>query len=68
MVFLKMVKLKEGKLRWALKQKHKKNYDLAFICGIKVRRFQQLKQEFKESGMIPALKKNRRPKTSLTDE
>ena len=47
--FLKMVKLKEGKLKWALKQKDKKNSDLAFICGIKVRRFQQLKQEFKES-------------------
>ena len=68
LAFLKMVKLKEGKLKWALKQKDKKNSDLAFICGIKVRRFQQLKQEFKESGVIPALKKNRRPRTLLTDE
>lgn len=50
-----MVKLKEGKLKWALTQKNKKNSDLAFICEIKVRRFQQLKQEFKESGVVPAL-------------
>ena len=63
-----MVKLKEGKLKWALKQKDKKNNDLAFICGVKVRRFQQLKQEFNETGSVPILKKNRRPKTSLTYE
>ena len=63
-----MVKLKEGKLKWTLKQKDKKNSDLAFICGIKVRRFQQLKQQFRESGVVPILKKNRRPRTLLTDE
>ena len=68
LAFLKMVKLKEGKLKWALTQKDKKNSDLAFICGIKVRRFQQLKQEFKESKAVPVLMKNRRPRTSLADE
>jgi hypothetical protein len=35
-----MVKLKEGRLKWALNQKDKKNAGLASICGIKVRRFQ----------------------------
>lgn len=66
--FLKMVKLKEEKLKWALKQKDKKNKDLAFLCGIKVRRFQQLKAEHKRTNEIPILKKNRRPKTELTND
>lgn len=66
--FLKMVKLKENKLKWALKQKDKKNKDLAFICGIKIRRFQQLKKHYKKEGEIPKLNPNRRPKTELTTE
>ena len=41
--FLNMVRLKERKLKWALKQKDKKNKYLAYLCGIKIRRFQQLK-------------------------
>lgn len=63
-----MVKLKEEKLKWALKQKDKKNKDLAFLCGIKVRRFQQLKAEHKRTNEIPILKKNRRPRIELTEE
>ena len=66
--FLKMVKLKEGKLRWVLKQKNKKNRDLAFLCGIKVRRFQQLKAEYQKTGEIPKLNPKRRPKTELNEE
>ena len=63
-----MVKLKEGKLRWALRQKNKKNRDLAFLCGIKVRRFQQLKAEYHKTGEIPKLNPKRRPKTELTEK
>jgi|TARA_Y100000294_G_C8502987_1_gene315633 putative transposase len=68
MAFLKMVKLKEGKLKWALKQKDKKNKDLAYICGVGVRRFQQLKAHYKETGGIPKLNPWRRPRTELTEE
>jgi len=65
-----MVRLKERKLEWAFKQKEKsiKNEDLAFNCGVKVRRFQQLHREYKMTGKIPQLNWNRRPKTYLTDE
>ena len=63
-----MVRLKEGKLRWALRQRDKKNKDLAFVCGIKVRRLQQLKALYKITKEIPHLKKYRRPKTELTEE
>ena len=54
-IFLEMVKLKEKKLGWALRQEDKKNKELAFILGIKVRRFQQLKAKYKETGEIPKL-------------
>ncbi len=65
-----MVRLKERKLEWAFKQKEKgiKNEDLAFHCGVKVRRFQQLHREYKMTGKIPQLNWKRRPKTYLTDE
>ncbi len=63
-----MVKLKEDKLKWAIKQKNKKNKDLAFICGIGVRRFQQLKAYHRKTGEIPKLNQKRRPKIELTEE
>lgn len=63
-----MVKLKEEKLNWALKQKGKKNKDLAFTCGIKIRRFQQLKSYYKKTGEVLMLKRNRRPKTVISDD
>ena len=66
--FLTMVKLKEEKLRWALNQKDKKNKDLAFICGIGVRRFLELKALYNKTGEIPKLNPNRRSKTELTEE
>ena len=66
--FLTMVRLKERKLRWVLQQKGKKNKELAYLCGIKVRRFQQLKSEYKRTGVIPKLNPKRRPKTGLSLE
>lgn len=63
-----MVKLKESKLNWALKQVNKSNKELAYVCGIGVRRFQQLKSQYKATGEIPKLNPNRRPKTELSEE
>ena len=65
-----MVRLKERKLEWAFKQKEKgiKNEELAYHCGVKIRRFQQLHKEYKMTGKIPELNTNRRPRTYLTDE
>ena len=70
LVFLKMVKLKEGKLKHAFKQKEEgvKNKYLANLVGVKIRRFQELYAEYKITGEIPKLKKNRRPKTELAEE
>jgi len=67
-VFLNMVKLKEKRLIWALKQKNKKNKHLAYLCGIKVRRFQQLKAHYMKTGDIPKLNLNRRPRIDLTED
>ncbi|MFH1592156.1 MAG: hypothetical protein ABIB47_02190 [Candidatus Woesearchaeota archaeon] len=68
--FLRMVRLKERKLEWIFKEKEKgiKNKDLAFLCGVKIRRFQQLYAKYKMTGKIPKLNKNRRPRTELSDE
>ena len=70
MGFLKMVKLKEGKLQYAFKQKEKgtKNKYLALMVGVGIRRFQDLYSKYKMTGEIPRLKKERRPKTELTEE
>lgn len=63
-----MVKIKEGKLKWALKQKDIKNKELASRCKISIRRFQQLKAIYKKTKEIPKLIKTRRPKTMLKEE
>ena len=65
-----MVKLKEGKLKYAFKQKKEgvKNKYLAYHVGVGIRRFQQLYADYKMTGEIPKLKKDRRPKTKLTNE
>ena len=63
-----MVRLKERKLAWALRQTDKKNREVAYICGIGVRRFQQLKAYYRRTGQIPMLNPNRRPPRPLTEE
>lgn len=46
-----MVKLKQKRLEWAFKQKlNRKNKELAYTLGIKIRRFQQLFAEYKKLG------------------
>jgi len=65
-----MVRLKERRLAWAFKQKEKgeKNKELAFLVGVKKRRFQQLYAEYKMTGKIPELNWKRRPKIKLNSE
>lgn len=65
-----MVRLKERKLVWTFEQKEKgeKNKDLAFLCGVGIRRFQQLYSQYKMTGKIPNLNWKRRPKRTLTEE
>ena len=65
-----MVKLKEKRLEWALKQKEKGklNKELIIYLGIKKRRFQQLCAEYRQTGEVPKLNKKRRPKTFLNEE
>ncbi|MBI4181697.1 MAG: transposase [Candidatus Aenigmarchaeota archaeon] len=62
-----MVKLKEQRLKWALRQTEGKNRDLAAVCGITIRRFQQLKAMHRKTGELPMLNPNRRPRTALTE-
>ncbi len=64
-----MVKLHENKLEWALKQKKlgKKNKELLPHLNIKLRRFQQLCAEYRQTGVVPRLNRKRRPKTFLSD-
>ena len=70
LLFLNMVKLKERKLRWAFREKAngKKNKYIAFMLGIKSRRFQQLYAQYKKTREVPILNPNRRPKMPLTEE
>ena len=68
--FLSMVKLKEKRLEWALREKDKgkKNKDLLSHLGIKMRRFQQLCAQYRITNEVPRLNQNRRPKTVLSQE
>jgi putative transposase len=66
--FLELVKLREDRLKWALKQKNKTNKELATFCGIGIRRFLQLKAAYKTTQEVPKLNPHRRPKTFLTSE
>ncbi len=70
LLFLRMVRLKERKLVWTFEQKEKgeKNKDLAFLCEVGIRRFQQLYSQYKMTGKIPNLNWKRRPKTLLKEE
>lgn len=65
-----MVRLKERRLEWAIKEKEKgiANKEIYPLLNIKKRRFQQLYAEYKMTGKIPELKWNRRPKTHLVKQ
>lgn len=66
-----MSKLNQSKIKWIIKQKKegkKTNGKIAKECKITPRRVQQLYSEYKQTGEMPMLKKNRRPKKLLTEE
>jgi len=65
-----MVRLKERKLFWAFAEigKGAKNKEMAHICGIGIRRLQQLHASYKMTGKIPQLNWKRRPERVLTEE
>lgn len=66
--FLTMVKLKERKLQWTLRQKGPKNKELAYHLGVGIRRWQQIKAYYHKTGDIPKLVKTRRPTIALQEE
>lgn len=66
-----MVKLTNKKIRWLVLNVSKKKVstdDAAFIYKVSRRRVQQLVNEYQDTGKVPELKKNRRPRTFLTQE
>ncbi len=66
-----MVRLTNKKIRWIIRRKtegEKTNEQIAAAMKITPRRVQQLHQEYKATGTVPKLNKNRRPKTHLTEE
>ncbi|MFQ5621627.1 MAG: helix-turn-helix domain-containing protein [Candidatus Nanoarchaeia archaeon] len=66
-----MVKLSNKKIRWLVKNVSNGNVstrDAANIYNITRRRVQQLVKEYNDTGNIPELKANRRPRTYLTDK
>jgi putative transposase len=66
-----MVKLNEKRVKWLIDQVVKKKKlpgEVCVVYRVTERRVQQIVKEFKETKKYPELKKNRRPKTYLTEE
>ena len=65
-----MTKLNKSRIKWIIKQKRKgeKNSKIALAMKITERRVQQLYKQYLLTNEIPMLKKERRPKTFLTEE
>ena len=67
-----MTKLNRKKIRWIIRHcaelKDFSTGEAAEIHNISQRRVQQILKEYLDTGEIPVLKKERRPKTHLTDE
>jgi len=67
-----VVKLSDRKIRWIVRHCHREKdvstKEAAGIYGVTVRRIQQVIREYKERGEVPVLKKERRPRTCLSDE
>jgi len=66
-----MVKLNKARIKWIVKQvvnKNKRPSEIAPVYNISTRRVQQLVKYYKDTGKMPELKKERRPKTYLTEE
>jgi putative transposase len=66
-----MTKLTNKKMRWLVNRVVKHGdlpKDVSWAQKVSDRRVQQLVKQYLESGLMPVLKKERRPKTSLTDQ
>jgi transposase len=67
-----VTKLTQKKIRWIIRHcaelRDIGTKEAAGIYNISQRRVQQLLKEYRETGEIPVLKKERRPKTPLTEE
>ena len=66
-----MVKLTNKKIKWGVKKiisGELETKDVAGIYEVTPRRFQELVKEYKETGVYPVMKKERRPKTELKEE
>ncbi len=66
-----MVKLRDGEIKWIVKHVINGSITMrqaAEIYGVTTRRVQQLVKEYRERNIIHKQKKNRRPKTYLTEE
>lgn len=66
-----MTKLNKTKIKWLVRQVIKKGKtpsQVAPVYDLTARRVRQLVQYFKETGKMPELKKERRPKTFLSDQ
>ena len=66
-----MVKLNKSRIKWLVRQVvkfGKRPSEVAPVYNITARRVRQLVQEFRRSGKMPELKKERRPRTYLTEE
>ena len=66
-----MTKLNAARIKWLIRQVvkyQKKPSDVAPVYEISPRRVRQLVQSFRETGEMPVLKKNRRPRTELSED
>lgn len=66
-----MVKLTDKKIKWGVKKIISGKLtikEVAEIYEVSTRRFQVLVKEYKETGVYPAMKKERRPRTELSDD
>ena len=66
-----MVKLTDARIKWGVKQiisGKRTTQQVAEIYEVTCRRFQELVKEYKETGQYPRMKKERRPKTELSDD
>jgi len=66
-----MVKLTDAKIKWSIKQVISgklSTKEVAEIYEVSRRRIQELIKEYKKKGIYPIMKKERRPKTELSEE
>ena len=66
-----MVKLNKSRVKWLIKQvtrENKRPSEIASVYDLSTRRIQQLVKYYKDTGKMPELKKERRPKTFLSVE